>query len=85
MFLQSKKVQADGPNALFTEDFGEQPHNDGEVFALFVSWEDNGVLVGIWGKVLALHVQSGVALKRIHCFAAGRESGDLSLSLCTDL
>ena len=61
-----KNRKADGPNALFSEDFGEQPHDDGEVFALFVSGEDDGVLVGIWGNVLALHVQSGVALKRIH-------------------
>ncbi len=66
-FLESKKkIEAGGPNALFAEDLGEQPHDDGQVFALFVSGEDDGVLVGIWGKVLALHVQSGVALKRIH-------------------
>ena len=50
-------------HALFTEHFGEQPYDEGEVLALFVGGEDDGVLVGV---ILTLHVQRGVALERVH-------------------
>jgi small nuclear ribonucleoprotein (snRNP)-like protein len=48
-------------HAPFAENFGEKPYDDREVFALFVSGEDYGVLVS---TMLALH---GVALERVHC------------------
>jgi hypothetical protein len=55
-----------GHDARFVEHLGEEPYNDREVFALFISWEDDGVLVGVWGMILALHGQRGVALERVH-------------------
>lgn len=53
-------------DARFVEHLGEEPYDDREVFALFISWEDNGVLVGVRGTILALHSQRGVALERVH-------------------
>lgn len=53
-------------HALFAEHFGQQPDDDGEVLALVVGRQDDRVLVGVGGAVLALHVQRRCTFKRVH-------------------
>lgn len=54
-------------DALFLENLGDEPYDQGEIFALFIGWKDDGILVGIRGAILALHFQRGVAVERVHC------------------
>lgn len=68
LFTLARKTR----HALLAEYFGQQPDDDGQILALVVGGQDDRVLVGIRGGVLALHVQGGSTLKRIHS-RAGRD------------
>jgi hypothetical protein len=50
----------------FVEDLGKESYNDRQFFVHFISWEDDEVLVCVWGMILALQSQRGVALERVH-------------------
>ncbi len=63
-------MRTERQRALFSKHLSDKPYDDGEVLAFVVGGEDDGVLVSIRGRILALHAQGRVALERVHAFAA---------------